>query len=260
LQKLADQANEFTDALQAKDADFDQLVAKFHLTAKETGDFTQAAPDPQLSADRQLVQAAFALTKEAPNTDAIQTSDGFDLAHLVNVEPARPLTPEEAKPKIVEALKKQSVQQMVAAKAAGVAQKLKDKLTAGKSFDEAATQAGVKLEKIAAFAMVDTPPGASPAPTPEKKDEAPDMPNIKSTASGLSPGSVSDFVSTSNGGLLVVLEKRETIDPAQFEKARSFLESRELTNKGEIVFYEWLRERRKAAGVPEKAPESAKPT
>ena len=49
LQKLADQANEFTEALQAKDADFDQVVTKFHLTAKETGEFTQAAPDPQLA-------------------------------------------------------------------------------------------------------------------------------------------------------------------------------------------------------------------
>ena len=79
LQKLADQANEFTEALQAKDADFDQVVTKFHLTAKETGEFTQAAPDPQLAGERQLVPAAFALTKDAPNTDAIQTSDGFDL-------------------------------------------------------------------------------------------------------------------------------------------------------------------------------------
>lgn len=260
LQKLADQANEFTEALQAKDADFDQLVTKFHLTAKETGEFTQAAPDPQLAAQQQLVQSAFALSKESPNTEAIQTADGFDLVHLVKIEPARPLTLEEARPKVVEALKKQSVQQMVATKAAGVAQKLKDELKAGKSLDDAASQAAVKLEKIPAFAMVDTPPGATPAPKPEKKDETPDLPYIKSTASGLSPGSVSDFVNTPTGGLLVVLEKRETIDPAQFEKARTFLETQELTNKGEVVFYEWLRERRRAAGVPEKAPEAVKPS
>jgi len=261
LQKLADHANVFTEALQAKGSDFDQVVTKFHLNAKETGEFTQAAPDPQLAGQQALVQPAFALTKESPNTDAIQTSDGFDLAHLVKIEPARPLTLEEAKPKIVEALKKQSVQQMVSAKAAGVGQKLKDELKAGKSFDDAAGQAGVKLETIPAFAMVDTPPGETPAPKPEKKDESPDMPYIKSTASSLSPGSVSDFVTTPTGGLLVVLEKRETIEPAQYEKARSFLETQELTNKGEVVFYEWLRERRKAAGVPEKAPETAvKPT
>ena len=92
LQKLADKANDFTEALQAKGADFDQVAAKFQITPKETGDFSKASPDPELASTPQLVQAAFALTKESPNSDAIQTPDGFDLLHLVNVEPSRPLT------------------------------------------------------------------------------------------------------------------------------------------------------------------------
>ncbi len=173
LQKLADQANEFTEGLQAKDTDFDQLVTKFHLTAKETGEFTQAAPDPLLAGERQLVPAAFALTKDSPNTDAIQTPDGFDLAHLVKIEPARPLTLEEARPKIVEALKKQAVQQMVAMKATEVGHQLGDELKAGKSLEEAATKAGVKVEKIPAFALVDTPPGETPRPSRRKRTKAP---------------------------------------------------------------------------------------
>src|SRR5262245_12146869 len=41
LQKLADKANDFTDALQAKGADFDQVAAKFQLTPKTTTEFTQ---------------------------------------------------------------------------------------------------------------------------------------------------------------------------------------------------------------------------
>ncbi len=40
LQKLADKANDFTEALQAKGADFDQVAAKFQITPKETGDFS----------------------------------------------------------------------------------------------------------------------------------------------------------------------------------------------------------------------------
>ena len=79
------------------------------------------------------------------------------------------------------------------------------------------------------------------------------MQYIKQSASGLSPGNVSDYVGTPDGGLIVVLEKRETIDPAQFEKARAFIESRALTNKGQVVFYEWLRERRRAAGRGDEA-------
>ena len=252
LQKLADKANEFTDALQAKDANFDQVVAKFQLTPKETTDFSQTAPDPQLAGTPSLVQTAFALTNEAPNSDAIQTPDGFVLEHLVKIDPSRPLTLEEARPKIVEALKKQNLQQAAALKANQVAQQLREDLKNGKSLADAAGQAGVKVEKIPPFALVDTPPGATPAPKPEAKEESPDMRYIKQSASGLSPGEVSDYVSTREGGLLVILEKRENFNAAEFEKARAFLEERELTNQGQIVFYEWLRERRRAAGIAEK--------
>ncbi len=53
----------------------------------------------------------------------------------------------------------------------------------------------------------------------------------------------------------MILAKRETIDPAKFEKERPALESRALENQTQVVFYEWLRERRREAGVPEpKAP------
>jgi hypothetical protein len=176
------------------------------------------------------------------------------LEHLEKIDPARPLTLEEARPKIVEALKKQNLQQVTKMKAALVAQQLRDELKKGKSLADVAAQGDVKLEKIPPFALVDTPPGATPAPKPEAKEEAPDMRYIKQNASGLSPGEVSEYIGTPDGGLLVALEKREKLDDAQFEKARTFLEERELTNQGQIVFYEWLRERRRAAGVAEAKP------
>lgn len=252
LQKLADRANDFTEALQAKGAGFDQAAAKFQLTPKETGEFSKETPDPQLAGTPTLVSAAFGLTKEAPHSDAVQTKDGFDIMHLLQVAPARPLTLEEARPKIVEALKKRNAQQMVAMKAAGITSQLREELKSGKPATEAAAAAGVKVEKIPAFALSDTPPpGASPAPSPEPKNENPEMPSIKQAASGLSAGEVSDFVPTKNGGLLVILEKRETLDPAEFEKARASLEGRSLENQSQVVFYEWLRERRREAGVPE---------
>ncbi len=251
LQKLADQADDFTEALQVKDADFDQVVAKFQLTPKVTGNFSRLAPDPQLAGVPTLVQAAFGLTKESPNSDAVQTPDGFDVAHLLNIEPARLLTLEEARPKIVEVLTKQEGQKMAAMKAIETAQKLREALKNGKTVEAAATEMGMKSEKLPAFALVDNLPGATPAPSPEPKAERPDMGQIKQAASSLSPGEVSNYVSTPNGGLIVVLEKRETLGPAVFDKSRSVLEERALTNKAQVVFYEWMRERRQAAGVAE---------
>ncbi|MEO7167412.1 MAG: peptidylprolyl isomerase, partial [Chthoniobacterales bacterium] len=194
LQKLADKANDFTDALQDKKADFDQVAAKFQLTPQETGAFTQAAPDPLLASTPQLAQTAFGLTKEAPNSDAIQTPDGFSIEHLVNSEPARPLTLEEARPQIVESLKKQGMQQMVALKANELAQKLREEFKSGKSVEEVATAAGAKAEKLPAFALVDALPGAEPAPEPSPKEESPDMQTIKRATSTLQPGEVSGYM------------------------------------------------------------------
>jgi hypothetical protein len=257
LQKLADKANDFTEALQVKGADFDQVAAKFQIAPTETGEFSKDAPDPMLASTPQLVQTAFTLTNESPNSDAIQTPDGFDLLHLVTVEPSRPLTKEEARPQIAETIKKQLVEQMIATKAAEIARKLREALKSGKAVQEAATEAGVKAEKLPAFALVDTPPGATPSPTPAKKDESPDMQMIKQSASTLSPGDVSDYVSTPAGGLIVVLEKREKPGPAQFEKSRGIIEEQALTNAGQAVFYEWLRDRRRAAGVEEATAQKA---
>lgn len=260
LQKLADKANEFTDALQVKGADFDQTAAKFQVPVKTSTEFTQAKPDPSLGNAPQLAPAAFALTNDAPNSDAIQTTDGFNILHLMKVDPAHPLTAEEARPKIVEEQKKVQTLQTMAAKGGEVAHKLREDLQGGKTLEEAATDAGVKLEKIPAFALIDTLPDEKPAPSPEPKKDAPDMQFIKQTASTLKPGEVSDYTNTPSGGLVVVLEKREELGPEKFEKARKTLDERALTNKGLVVFYEWMRERRHAAGIEDtKAPATRAP-
>src|SRR5205823_1699985 len=106
LQALSDRATDFTQAMLEKGADFKQAAAKFQLPVHETGEFTAAAPDPQLKVDPQLGAAAFKLSAQEPNSDPIQVADGFYILHLTGANEARPLTLEEAKPKIVEAIKK----------------------------------------------------------------------------------------------------------------------------------------------------------
>jgi hypothetical protein len=248
LQKLADNANDLTDAIQVKGADFDAVAKKFNLTPTATGEFTEAAPAPQIAATPELVKAAFALTNDAPNSDAIQASDGFYIEHLVKIDPARPLTLEEARPKIVDTLKQERVKALIASKAAATAKEIREAIKSGKPVEEGAAKAGVKAESIPAFALLGQPPGAPPS-APETKDEAPDMQTIKQTASEMNPGDVSDLVPEPEGGLLVVLEKREPLDTAKFNAAKPLLESRALQNKTQVVFIEWLLERRRQADI-----------
>src|SRR5215471_19945694 len=72
LQKLADHATDFTQALLEKGADFKQAAAKSQLPVHETGEFTAADPDAQFKVDPKLGAAAFKLSAQEPNSDPIQ--------------------------------------------------------------------------------------------------------------------------------------------------------------------------------------------
>jgi hypothetical protein len=153
LQKLADRATDFTQALLEKGADFKRAAEKSKLPVHETGEFTAAAPDPQLKPDAQLSVAAFKLSAQEPNSDPIQVADGFYILHLTGVTEARPLTLEEAKPKIVDALKKSRDRELMSTKGAEVVQQLREATKSGQSLEATIQKAGVKPEKLPAFSL-----------------------------------------------------------------------------------------------------------
>jgi len=249
LQKLADRANDFNQALLEKSADFAQVAARFELPIQSTGEFTTAAPDPLLSANPQLTTTAFQLTSTEPNSDALQAADSFYVLHLAGIEPAQPLTLEEARPKIVDALKKERSRELVASRGAIVAQKLREAFRSGAPLETAAQEAGHPAEKIPPFALSD-PPARNTEPGKPPPPEAPDLPMIKGVVSELNPGEASDFQPTETGGVVVVLEKREPPAPEGYAAGKESFNARFLRGKQEIAFYEWLRERRREAGVP----------
>ena len=155
LQKLADRATDFTQALLEKGADFKQAAAKFQLPVHETGEFTAAEPDPQLKGDRQLGAAAFKLSAQEPHSDAVQVADGFYILHLTGKTDARPLTAEEAKPKIVDALKKARTRELMSTKGAEMVQQLREAKKSGQPLEAVIEKAGVKPEKLAAFSLIE---------------------------------------------------------------------------------------------------------
>src|SRR5205807_6013945 len=116
LQKLADRANDLAQALLEKGADFHQVATKFQLPVESTGEFTGSAPDPKLKADPQLNQAAFKLTPQEPNSDPLQSADGFAILHLAGVIEARTLTLDEATQKIIDQSKNEHGREMELAK------------------------------------------------------------------------------------------------------------------------------------------------
>jgi peptidyl-prolyl cis-trans isomerase D len=246
LQKLADRANDFTQALLEKGSDFKQTAAKFQAPVRETADFTAAAPDPLLKGSPQLASAALQLTPQEPNSDAVQTPDGFYIMHLAGITPARPLTLEEAKPKIVESLKAERSHQLVANKAAEATRQIREKMTTGATAEAAIQQTGFKAEQVPPFSLLENP-YVKPEQNKETK-ETPDLASIKEGVAELNPGEVSEFIPSADGGLIAVLEKREPIDETKFAQGRVSFDSRYLDSMRKVVFYEWLRDRRREAG------------
>src|SRR4029077_20072428 len=151
LQKLADRATDVTQALLEKGADFKQAATKSQLSVHEAGEFTAAEPDPQLKGDPQLVATAFKLSEQEPHSDAVQVTDGFYILHLTGKTEARPLALEEAKPKIVDALKKTRTRELMSTKGAQMVQQFREAKKSGQPPEGVIEKAGVKPEKLTAF-------------------------------------------------------------------------------------------------------------
>jgi hypothetical protein len=280
LQKLSDRATDFTQALLEKGADFKQAAGKFQLSVNETGEFTAAAPDPQLTVDAQLGGAAFKLTAQEPNSDPIQMADGFHILHLVGITEARPLTVEEAKPKIVDALKKSRSRELMSTKGAELAQQLREAAKSGQPLEASIQKAGAKPERLPPFSLMEEekpksegnepkneslsqgkepqneppsqgkePKNEPPSKSKEPTNEPPDLAAIKEAVAFLNPGEISDFSPSGNDGFIAVLEKREPSADTEAGEKKAAFEKRLLDNKQRIVFYEWLRDRQQAAGL-----------
>ena len=250
LQKLSDRATDFTQALLEKGADFKQAAEKFHVPVHETGEFTKAAPDPQLKADPALGTAAFKLSAQEPNSDPVQVADGFYILHLAGITEARPLTLEEAKPKIVDTIRKSKARELMSTKGAEVVQQLREakQSPAGAGFEAAIQKAGGKAEKVPPFSIIEEEKSKSQDKEP-KKNEPADLPFIKQAVAFLNAGEVSDFFPAGENGFVAILEKREPLADASASEKKVAFEKRLLDNKRRVVLMEWLRDRGQAAGL-----------
>ena len=246
LQKLSDRANDLTQALLERGADFEAVAAKFQLTVQQTGEFTAAAPDPKLNVDPQLGVVVFKLSPQEPNSDPIQVADGFYILHLTGVVEARPLSIEEAKPKIAEAIKSSRARELMSTKGAEIVHQLREAKKSGQPLDAAIQKSSAKIEKVPPFSLLEETP---PSRENEAKKESPELMGIKDAVAYMNPGDISDFLPSEEGGLIAILEKREASATANNTEKKAVFENRLLNNKRQIVFYEWMRDRQRAANA-----------
>ncbi len=233
LQKQSDLATAFSqDRLGG--AAFTELAAKHGLKVENSGEFTLSQPPAALG---QKGAVAFQLTEENRDSDAIGDENGFTLLYLEQIIPPRPLTLEEARGRIVEALKQEEGLKAMNARATEVRAKLLEALGKGTPFAEAATAAGVKAESLPAFSLAE--PSAQSLVRPE----------LAETAVDLAQGGLSELTRTSEGGSLVYLEKREPVDDAKLAETQKEQLGRLREMKQLAAFNDWLVQRNKEANI-----------
>ncbi len=245
LKPLADQAYQFLEQLldqkgKAKAGeDFAKAATAAKLPVKESGEFeVNQIPAGEEGAIPGFGQAASKLTNADPDSDVpLQGTDAYYDLHLGAMIPERPLTLDEARPKVIAAIKDERATAALAAKAEETRGKIEASLKAGHLLPDAAKESGQSVEELSAFSQ------AAPA------TGVPDASVAASAAQDLGVGELSKFVPTATGGLLVYVRHREGIDEVKFdqEKARGMMNLQR--QKAAYYFYEWLRATREAAGA-----------
>lgn len=243
LQKLANSASEFTDAIARAESSFEQLAEKAGAKILALAPFERSGES--VSADEQpldketmgvIAPAAFLLPKVGSTSDVIQSGDAFYVVELSGVNAARPLSLEEARPRIETQLRAQKAEQIFTAGATSAANAIRAAVDSGKTFEEAAAAQNLKVEKLSNVITAD-------------ESTSPENRAIAGATLLLKEGQVSNIESAPWGAFVAQLQSRGAVDQKAFGAREAQVREGLLRNKRDILFMEWLRVGREAARI-----------
>jgi hypothetical protein len=235
---LAEQADSFAQTVMQNPASFDQAAQEKGLRVLQTDFFTLQQPDKAIAEDPALVHESFNLTRENPLSDVIEGKDGFYVMKLAKIEASRPLTLEEAKDKVVAAIKAEKVRSAIEAKAKEVREKIEAEMRNGADFVQAAEKAGYKPETPPPFALAD--PGSNVG-----------IANIMAINNvDLAQGETSKLLENEDGGLIIHVLNKEPIDEQKYEAYKKAEYAQQNNRYETLAVREWLKLEQQRAGRP----------
>lgn len=218
---------------QARTMGLDKAAAENRLQVTTTGFFTRGDSLPGIGSSPQFMDFAFGQKPMAPPT-AVATPQGFVVAQVADVKPARTPSFDEVKTKIAEELRREKAQSMLAQKT----QELSDKARSMHDLKAAAAQTGAVYK-------------TSDLVTPDQ--QIPELGALGSIVdiAAMKPGEISGAVPAGrNGAVIQVLEKQEPA-MSEFDKAKDSIREALLQRKrSEVleVYMSSLRDRMEKAG------------
>jgi peptidyl-prolyl cis-trans isomerase D len=245
LQKLADAASAITEKLAAGEADLAKAAKAAGAKVKKLAAFHRsgepAKPDAKQAVEPAVMQqaiapAAFLLSGPGQTTDVLQAGDAFYIVELLETAPSRPLTLDEAKPRIEEMLRAQKASQIFAAAANSAYSALSAAIASGKSLEEAAAAQNLETGKLENL----VPAGESTSPQDQ---------SLAAATLLLKDGELSKLEQAPWGAFAIQLQSRSPVDEKLFTEREDQIAESILRNKRDLLFAEWLRAGREAARI-----------
>lgn len=247
LNKLAESAAAFAE--KATSASFDTSAQAAGYTVKSSPQFdrggnaqlaVQLNQTPTDNADLPaLAPTAFLLSDATKVSDVVQSGDKFFVLHLGEVVPQRPLTFEEVRAMVEPRLKVNKVAEATQQKAEQAILKIRDAVSAGRSFTEAAQAEGLTVDAVNGF---------EPAAQAQEMKVPIDVIRLSML---LEPAQMSGFVPSAEGGLAFFVAARAPIALAgdELTKQKETISQDILEGKRRILFNTWLSAARDQAKI-----------
>jgi hypothetical protein len=176
------------------------------------------------------------LQKTGEISDIIQDGNSFYIVTVEGVTPARQLELAEVADKISTLLVQEKASKLAADAAAKSLDKIREAMASGKSFSEAAKEAGIKTQALT---------GVVPADPKGSKE----IQYLASTTLSLKEGELGNLQGAPWGSFAPYLQKRAPLTEAQWNEHRSTISKTLLSNEQSMLFMEWLRASRGAAQI-----------
>lgn len=246
MEVAVDQANGFAAKFIPDDngnlPNFSALASENKLPVVESDYFFRRSPVKGVN-DEVFNQIAFSLSKEYPVSDPILAGESFVVMELVDVKPERPMEFDEAKEQLQILMVDSALNELLADNARQSSQKIKDALSSGKTFQQAAAELKLKVSSPKPVAVAELSSLISVEISDEERA-------VRQAGMNMPIGGVSDFIPTENGGVIAYLKNREipegknlTSDAAEFSQGYI----RAVQNR---IFSEWLTEIVNASNLP----------
>ncbi len=237
LQALAEKTFELSEAALEEGADFEKLAATRGFALVETGTFSFEKPDPAIEAIPDAFRYIASLHPKSPVSEVIQSEGKFHVFQLIERTPSRPLTFEEAKPRLEEKHIDRLAREKLAQQTATERTKLQEIMRRGKTFEEAAKELGLETKTLPPFNLANPP-----------MDNAEVLSTLE-VAVQLPEGAISPLIPSERGGLLACVTKREQPSEETRKARLAEYHMRLERSRQAAAIAEWLRLEREQLGA-----------